>query len=100
MYIMFTYGDSYVGKQASSNFEDAVHIYILFLQKVHCVKNDPWCASVCAFLSMLMRVKPNYDVFLQVHRACQRNLSTCQNDITHTRKRNSTIEGIYKLVNK
>ena len=25
MYIMFTYGDSYVGKQASSNCEDAVH---------------------------------------------------------------------------
>ena len=25
MYIMFTYGDNCVGKQASSNCEDAVH---------------------------------------------------------------------------
>ena len=30
---MFTYGDNYVGKQASSNCEDAAHICILFLEK-------------------------------------------------------------------
>ena len=39
MYIMFTYGDNYVGKQASSNCEDAVHSWILFWKKVHLVKN-------------------------------------------------------------
>ena len=33
MYIMFTYGDSYVGKQASSNCEDNLHICILFCKK-------------------------------------------------------------------
>ena len=33
MYIMFTYGDIYVGKQASSNCEDAVHSCILFWKK-------------------------------------------------------------------
>ena len=33
MYIMFTYGDKYVGKQTSSNCEDAVHICILFCDK-------------------------------------------------------------------
>ena len=37
MYIMFTYGDNYVGKQASSNCEDAVHSCILFWKKVHLV---------------------------------------------------------------
>ena len=26
MYIMFTYDDNYIGKQTSSNCEDAVHI--------------------------------------------------------------------------
>ena len=56
MYIMFTYDDNYVGKQASSNSEDAVHIYILFWKKVHWVTNDQCCANVCAFVSMLMRV--------------------------------------------
>ena len=38
MYIMFTYGDNYVGKQASSNCEDAVHSCILLWKKVHLVK--------------------------------------------------------------
>ena len=33
MYIMFTYGDIYVGKQASSNCEDAVPSCILFWKK-------------------------------------------------------------------
>ena len=33
MYIVFTYGDNYVGKQASSNCEDAVRSCILFLEK-------------------------------------------------------------------
>ena len=33
MYIMFTYGGIYVGKQASSNCEDAVHSCILFWKK-------------------------------------------------------------------
>ena len=33
MYVMFTYGDIYVGKQASSNCEDAVHSCILFWKK-------------------------------------------------------------------
>ena len=56
MYIMFTCGNNHVGKQASSNCEDAVHICILFCKKVHWVKNDLCCANVCAFLSMLMRV--------------------------------------------
>ena len=28
-----------------------------FAQKEHWVKKDPCCANVCAFLSMLMRVK-------------------------------------------
>ena len=56
MYIMFTYGDNYEGKQASSNCEDAVHICILFWKKLHWVKNDQGCANVCAFVSMLMRV--------------------------------------------
>ena len=37
MYIMFTYGDNYVGKQASSNCKDAVHSCILFWKKVHLV---------------------------------------------------------------
>ena len=56
MYIMFTYGDNYVGKQASSNCEDAVHSCIYFGKKVHLVKNDQCCANVCGFLSILMRV--------------------------------------------
>ena len=33
MYIMFIYGDNYVGKQASSNCEDAIQICILFWKK-------------------------------------------------------------------
>ena len=33
MYIVFTYGDNYVGKQASSNCEDAVRSCILFWKK-------------------------------------------------------------------
>ena len=37
MYIMSTYGDNYVGKQASSNCEDVVHSCILFWKKVHLV---------------------------------------------------------------
>ena len=56
MYIMFTYGDNYVGKQASSNCEDAVHNCIYFGKKVHLVKNDQCCANVCGFLSILMIV--------------------------------------------
>ena len=60
MYIMFTYGDNYVGRQASSNCEDAVDICILCWKKVHRVKNDLRCADVCAFLSMLMGVKGSY----------------------------------------
>ena len=63
MYIMFTYGDNYVGKQASSNCEDAVHSCILFWKKVHLVKNDQCCANVCGFLSILMRV--NSSMFLR-----------------------------------
>ena len=46
MYIMFTYGDNYVGKQPSSNREDAVHSCILFWKKVHLVKIDKCCANV------------------------------------------------------
>ena len=58
MYIMFTYGDNYVGKQASRNCEDVVHICVIFYKKVHRVKNArTHYADVCAFLSMLMRVK-------------------------------------------
>ena len=57
MYIMFTYGDTYVEKQTSSNWQDAVHICVLFCKKVHLVKSDPSCADVCAFLLMLMRAK-------------------------------------------
>ena len=64
MYIMFTYGDHYARKQASTNCEDAVHICILLCNKVHRVKNDLRCANVCAFLSMLMRVK-------NIHPMCQ-----------------------------
>ena len=37
MHIMSTYGDNYVGKQASSNCEDAVYSCILFWKKVHLV---------------------------------------------------------------
>ena len=33
MYIMFTYGDNYVEKQASSNCEDAAHSCIYFGKK-------------------------------------------------------------------
>ena len=56
MYIAFTYGDNYVGKQASSNCEDAVRSCTLFWKKVHLVKSDQCCANVCRFLSILMRV--------------------------------------------
>ena len=56
MYIMFIYGGNYVGKQASSNCEDAVHICMIFCKKVHRVKIDPCCADVCTFLSMMMRI--------------------------------------------
>ena len=47
MYIIFTHSDSHVGKQASRS---GVH------KKYTGSKNDPCCADVCAFLSMLMRV--------------------------------------------
>ena len=33
MFIMFIYGENYVGKQISSNCEDAVHICFLFGKK-------------------------------------------------------------------
>ena len=33
MYIVFTHGDNYIGKQASSNCEDAVRSCILFWKK-------------------------------------------------------------------
>ena len=49
MYMMFTYGDNYVGKETSTNCEDPVHICILF-----CNKSTPECV---AFLSMLMVVE-------------------------------------------
>ena len=45
MYIVYTYGDNYVGKQASSNWEDAVRSCILFWKKVHLVKSDQCCAN-------------------------------------------------------
>ena len=57
MYIMFTYDDNYVGKQTSSSHEDAVHICILFCTKRTPGQKDSCCTNVCAFLSMLMRVK-------------------------------------------
>ena len=53
---MFIYGENYVGKQISSNCEDAVHICFLFDKKVNRVKIDPGCADVWVFITMLMRV--------------------------------------------
>ena len=53
---MFTYGDNYVGTQASSNCEDAVHSCIYFGKKCTWSKYDHCCANVCGFLSILMRV--------------------------------------------
>ena len=55
MYIMFTYGDSYVGKQASSNREDAVHSCIYFGKKCTWSKMTS-VVPMCGFLSILMRV--------------------------------------------
>ena len=62
VYIMFTYGDNYVGKQASSNCEDAAHICILFWKKCTGSKMAH-VVPMCAFLSMLMRVN-----FINVHK--------------------------------
>ena len=56
MYIMFTYGDNYVGKQANSNCEECCTQLHLFWKKVYLVKNDQCCANMCGFLSILMRV--------------------------------------------
>ena len=72
MYIMFTYGDNYVGKQASSNCKDAVHNCILFWKKVHFVKNDQCCANVCGFLSILMRVN-----FINIPKIMFYQISVC-----------------------
>ena len=57
MSIMFIYSENYVGKQISSNCEDAVHICFLFGKNVNRVKIDPGCADVWVFITMLMRVK-------------------------------------------
>ena len=46
MSIMFIYGENYVGKQISSNCDDAVHISFLFGKNVNRVKIDPGCADV------------------------------------------------------
>ena len=43
-------------KQVATEW-DAVHICILFCTKRTPGQKDPCCANVCAFLSMLMRVK-------------------------------------------
>ena len=51
MYIMFIYGENYVGKQTSSNCEDAVHIRIIFCKK--CKPGQNWPAlnrCVCIFI--------------------------------------------------
>ena len=57
MYIMFTYDDNYVGKQTSSNRVGCcTHLHFILHKKTSGQK-DPCCANVCAFLSMLMRVK-------------------------------------------
>ena len=56
---MLSCGDNYVGKETStcSNWKDDGNICINILQKqIHWVKNDPMCANLCAFISMLMRV--------------------------------------------
>ena len=64
---MFIYRENYVGKQTSSNCEDAVHICILFCKKkINWVNIDPCCADVCAFLSMMMRVKAKLKNRLEV----------------------------------
>ena len=58
MYIMFTYGDNYVGKQISSNRVGCcTHLHCFFCTKRTPFRKDPCCANVCAFLFMLMRVK-------------------------------------------
>ena len=58
MYIMFTYDDNYVRKQTSSNRVGCcTQLHFILHKKNIWVKKDPCCASVCAFLSMLMRVK-------------------------------------------
>ena len=56
MYIVFTYGDYYVGKQAICNCEDAVRSCILFWKKVHLVKVTSVVPMCVDFLSILMRV--------------------------------------------
>ena len=43
---MFIYGENYVGKQISSNCEDAVHIASYLAKNVNRVKIDPGCADV------------------------------------------------------
>ena len=47
MCIAFTYGDNYVGKQASSNCEDAVRSCTLFRKKVHLVKEVTSVVLMC-----------------------------------------------------
>ena len=57
---MFAYCDNYVRKQISSNCEDAVQICISFCKRKYSRPKKTQVVgpnNVCAFLSMLMRVK-------------------------------------------
>ena len=57
MYIMFTYDDSYPGKQTSSNRVGCcTHLHFILHKKNTGSKRPVLCQCVC-FLSMLMRVK-------------------------------------------
>ena len=56
MYIMSTYGDNYVGKQASSNCENAVHSCILIWKKVHLVTMTSVVPMCVDFYPYSMRV--------------------------------------------
>ena len=58
MSLLFIYDDNYVGKQTSSKAVRMLYTFAFyFAKKLNRVKIDPCCADVCAFLSMLMRVK-------------------------------------------
>ena len=63
---MFIYGENYVGKQTSSNCEDAVHICFYLAKNVNRVKIDLGCADVWVFITMLMRVKGAHAVMFNL----------------------------------
>ena len=59
MYIMFTYGDNYVEKQASSNCEDAVTAH--FVAPAQFVAGDKMCTLNGTFCSTLHTLSPEND---------------------------------------